>query len=96
MIEISNLQKFYSNTEVLHNINVNIDKGDIYGLVGVSGAGKSTLLRCINGLESYEGGNLKVNGIEVKKLNGKKLRAFRKNIGMIFQQFSLLERKNCI
>ncbi|AJD27505.1 methionine ABC transporter ATP-binding protein [Clostridium botulinum] len=93
MIEISNLQKFYSNTEVLHNINVNIDKGDIYGLVGVSGAGKSTLLRCINGLESYEGGNLKVNGIEVKKLNGKKLRAFRKNIGMIFQQFSLLERK---
>ncbi len=66
MIEISNLQKFYSNTEVLHNINVNIDKGDIYGLVGVSGAGKSTLLRCINGLESYEGGNLKVNGIEVK------------------------------
>ncbi|KIN81144.1 methionine ABC transporter ATP-binding protein [Clostridium botulinum] len=93
MIEISNLQKFYSNTEVLHNINVNIDKGDIYGLVGVSGAGKSTLLRCINGLESYEAVNLKVNGIEVKKLNGKKLRAFRKNIGMIFQQFSLLERK---
>lgn len=93
MIEISNLQKFYGNTEVLHNINVNIDKGDIYGLVGVSGAGKSTLLRCINGLESYEAGNLKVNGVEVKNLKGKSLRSFRKNIGMIFQQFSLLERK---
>ncbi|KOR23999.1 methionine ABC transporter ATP-binding protein [Clostridium sp. L74] len=93
MIEISNLQKFYGNTEVLHNINVNIDKGDIYGLVGVSGAGKSTLLRCINGLESYEAGNLKVNGVEVKNLKGKGLRSFRKNIGMIFQQFSLLERK---
>lgn len=93
MIEISNLQKFYGNTEVLHNINVNIDKGDIYGLVGVSGAGKSTLLRCINGLESYEAGNLKVNGVEVKSLKGKSLRSFRKNIGMIFQQFSLLERK---
>ena len=93
MIEISNLQKFYGNTEILHNINVNIDKGDIYGLVGVSGAGKSTLLRCINGLESYEAGNLKVNGVEVKNLKGKGLRSFRKNIGMIFQQFSLLERK---
>ncbi|EJO5346633.1 methionine ABC transporter ATP-binding protein [Clostridium botulinum] len=93
MIEISKLQKFYGDTEVLRNINVEIDKGDIYGLVGVSGAGKSTLLRCINGLESYEAGSLKVNGIEVKNLNEKKLRAFRKNIGMIFQQFSLLERK---
>ncbi|AJD30319.1 methionine ABC transporter ATP-binding protein [Clostridium sporogenes] len=93
MIEISKLQKFYGDTEVLRNINVEIDKGDIYGLVGISGAGKSTLLRCINGLEFYEAGSLKVNGIEVKNLNEKKLRAFRKNIGMIFQQFSLLERK---
>lgn len=94
MIEISNLQKFYGNIKVLHNINVNIHKGDIYGLVWFSGAGKSTLLRCINGLESYEAGNLKVNGVEVKNLKGKSLRAFRKNIGMIFQQFSVLERKS--
>ncbi|EKS4342309.1 methionine ABC transporter ATP-binding protein [Clostridium sporogenes] len=93
MIEISNLQKFYGDTKVLRDINVEIDKGDIYGLLGVSGAGKSTLLRCINGLESYEAGSLKVNDVEVKKLNEKELRAFRKNIGMIFQQFSLLERK---
>ncbi|PIH03530.1 methionine ABC transporter ATP-binding protein [Clostridium combesii] len=93
MIEISNLQKFYGDTKVLRDINVEIDKGDIYGLLGVSGAGKSTLLRCINGLESYEAGSLKVNDIEVKNLNEKELRAFRKNIGMIFQQFSLLERK---
>ncbi|AVQ45337.1 methionine ABC transporter ATP-binding protein [Clostridium botulinum] len=93
MIEISNLQKFYGDTEVLRDINVEIDKGDIYGLLGVSGAGKSTLLRCINGLESYEAGSLKVNDVEVKNLNEKELRTFRKNIGMIFQQFSLLERK---
>ncbi|MBY6796100.1 methionine ABC transporter ATP-binding protein [Clostridium botulinum] len=93
MIEISNLQKFYGDTKVLRDINVEIDKGDIYGLLGVSGAGKSTLLRCINGLESYEVGSLKVNDVEVKNLNEKELRAFRKNIGMIFQQFSLLERK---
>lgn len=93
MIEILNLQKFYGDTKVLRDINVEIDKGDIYGLLGVSGAGKSTLLRCINGLESYEAGSLKVNDVEVKNLNEKELRAFRKNIGMIFQQFSLLERK---
>ncbi|APH19879.1 methionine ABC transporter ATP-binding protein [Clostridium botulinum] len=93
MIEISNLQKFYGDTKVLRDINVEINKGDIYGLLGVSGAGKSTLLRCINGLESYEAGSLKVNDVEVKNLNEKELRAFRKNIGMIFQQFSLLERK---
>ncbi|MBN3346800.1 ABC transporter ATP-binding protein [Clostridium botulinum] len=93
MIEISNLQKFYGDTKVLRDINVEIDKGDIYGLLGVSGAGKSTLLRCINGLEYYEAGSLKVNDVEVKNLNEKELRAFRKNIGMIFQQFSLLERK---
>ncbi|ABS42113.1 methionine ABC transporter ATP-binding protein [Clostridium botulinum] len=93
MIEISNLQKLYGDTKVLRDINVEIDKGDIYGLLGVSGAGKSTLLRCINGLESYEAGSLKVNDVEVKNLNEKELRAFRKNIGMIFQQFSLLERK---
>lgn len=94
MIEISNLQKCYGNIKVLDDINVNIKNQDIYGLLGVSGAGKSTLLRCINGLESYEQGSLKVDGVEVKDLNEKELREFRKNIGMIFQHFSLLERKN--
>lgn len=93
MIKISNLKKCYGEIKVLHDINLEINKGDIYGLVGISGAGKSTLLRCINGLESYENGNMKVNGVEVKKLGERKLREFRKNIGMIFQQFSLLERK---
>lgn len=92
MIQISKLKKFYGDTEILHDISVEIDEQDIYGLLGVSGAGKSTLLRCINGLESYEAGSLKVDGIEVKDLNEKELREFRKNIGMIFQHFSLLER----
>lgn len=94
MIEISNLQKCYGDINVLRNINVEIDNKEIYGLLGVSGAGKSTLLRCINGLEPYQGGSLKVNGVEIKDLNEKELRKLRKNIGMIFQHFSLLERKN--
>lgn len=93
MINICNLRKFYGDNEILFNINANIPKQSIYGLIGISGAGKSTLLRCINGLETYEYGSLKVDGIEVKDLNEKELRRFRKDIGMIFQHFSLLERK---
>ena len=93
MIEICNLQKKYDDLEVLKNINLTIEQGDIYGLVGKSGAGKSTLLRCLNGLTSYNDGKLIVDNKEVKDLKGKKLREFRKEIGMIFQHFSLLERK---
>ena len=95
MIEITNLQKTFEDSDltVLKDISLKIEHGDIYGLVGRSGAGKSTLLRCINGLTGYQGGSLKVDGCEVKELSGLRLREFRKNIGMIFQQFSLLERK---
>lgn len=93
MIKISNLYKAYGDLLVLDDVNLEIKKGDIYGLVGVSGAGKSTLLRCINGLESYDQGTLTVDGVDIKTLNRYELRKFRSNIGMIFQQFSLLERK---
>lgn len=93
MIKISNLKKNYGSKEILFDINVDIKKQSIYGLIGISGAGKSTLLRCINGLETYEQGSLKVDGVEVKDLSEKQLREFRKDIGMIFQNFSLLERK---
>ena len=80
--------------QVLKNIHLKIEDGDIYGLVGKSGVGKSTLLRCINGLETYQSGSLQVEGEEVSKKNGKALRLFRKQIGMVFQHFSLLERKS--
>ncbi|AXH15328.1 methionine ABC transporter ATP-binding protein [Malaciobacter mytili] len=93
MIEIKNLNKYYGQIKVLNNINLSIDKGDIFAIVGHSGAGKSTLLRCINGLEDYHEGSLLVNKKEVKNLTKLKLREFRKNIGMIFQHFSLLQRK---
>lgn len=68
MIEISELRLSYGKLEVLKGINLNIYDGDIYGLVGQSGAGKSTLLSCINGLQKYETGSLKVDGVEVKDL----------------------------
>lgn len=92
MIKISGLKKNYGSLQVLNDINLNIGPGKIYGLIGRSGAGKSTLLRCINGLENYDQGSLRVDGIEVKSLSGKEAREFRREIGMIFQQFSLLSR----
>lgn len=92
MIEIKELNKSFGNIEVLKNINMSVPQGKIYGLIGRSGTGKSTLLRCINGLETYDSGSLVVNGIEVKNMKEKQLREFRKDIGMIFQQFSLLSR----
>jgi len=93
MINIKNLNKYYNTTKVLNNITIDINKGDIFAIVGHSGAGKSTLMRCINGLEEYKDGSLQVNGKEIKDLSKDDLRAFRKNIGMIFQHFSLIQRK---
>ena len=93
MINIKNLNKYYSNTKVLNNISIDIKKGEIFAIVGHSGAGKSTLLRCINGLEDYADGILLVNNKEIKNLKKDELRKFRKNIGMIFQHFSLIQRK---
>lgn len=92
MIKISKLSKSYGSLQVLDNINLKIDDGQIYGLVGESGQGKSTLLRCVNGLTPYNGGSLKVDDVEVSSKSGKELRQFRKTMGMIFQNFSLLER----
>ncbi|WP_169755025.1 methionine ABC transporter ATP-binding protein [Campylobacter curvus] len=93
MIEISNLQKFYGSTQILHDINLSVAKGEIYAIVGHSGAGKSTLLRCINGLESYQGGSLKVFGREISELKQNELRELRRDVGMIFQHFALMARK---
>ena len=93
MIQISGLGKTWEDgVDVLKDINLTINDGEVYALVGRSGAGKSTLLRCINGLTGYNSGSLKVDGQEVKNLNEKELRELRRNMGMIFQHFSLLER----
>lgn len=81
MIEIKNLKKVWEDTgaPVLEDINLTIEDGEIYALVGRSGAGKSTLLRCINGLTSYQEGSLKVDGHEIKDYSEKELREFRRH-----------------
>jgi D-methionine transport system ATP-binding protein len=93
MINIKNLDKYYGDIKVLNNISIDIKKGEIFAIVGHSGAGKSTLMRCINGLEDYSTGSLLVNNKEIKALKKDELRQIRRNIGMIFQHFSLIQRK---
>ncbi|MGG7073168.1 methionine ABC transporter ATP-binding protein [Campylobacter sp. 9BO] len=93
MIEIKNLKKYYGDTLTIDDVSLDIKSGEIFALVGHSGAGKSTILRCINGLESYQGGSVKVFGKELNQISGNELRNFRKEIGMIFQHFALMSRK---
>ena len=92
MIQITNVKKSFKNNEVLKDISLEINKGEIFGIIGQSGAGKSTLLRCINGLESYDQGTITVDGVKVDIKDKKKLRLLQKRMGMIFQGFNLLER----
>ena len=94
MIKIENLTKFYGGTQILYDVNLEVAKGEIFAIVGHSGAGKSTLLRCINGLESYQGGSLKVFDKEIKNLDETQQRHLRRDVGMVFQHFALMARKN--
>lgn len=97
MIEFTNISKTFKtkNDEVhaLKDISLSVDRGDIFGVIGFSGAGKSTLIRMVNGLEIPTSGSVSVNGKNVSGLKGRDLHNFRKNIGMVFQHFNLLESK---
>lgn len=92
MIELKDVRKSFDNLDVLKGISIKINDGEIYGIIGQSGAGKSTLLRCINGLESYQSGEITVDGTLVSQKDKNTLRHLQKNMGMIFQNFNLLER----
>ena len=92
MIELRDVRKNFDNLEVLKGISITINDGEIYGIIGQSGAGKSTLLRCINGLESYQSGTITVDGTIVSQKDKNTLRRLQRNMGMIFQNFNLLER----
>ena len=94
MIEIRGVTKSFGTNEVLHGVSFDIAEGDIFGIVGHSGAGKSTILRCLNGLETYDSGSIKVMGREVGALDAPGLKLLRRDMGMIFQSFNLLARKN--
>lgn len=94
-IKIEGLYKSFKNkkeeNQVLKGIDLDIEKGDIFGIVGFSGAGKSTLVRCINRLEEPNSGKIFIGDTEITALNKKQLTERRKKIGMIFQQFNLFD-----
>lgn len=92
MIDLINVRKSFGELEVLEDINIHINDGEIFGIIGQSGAGKSTLLRCINGLTDIDSGEIIVDGKPVAYGDKKALRELRKDMGMIFQNFNLLER----
>lgn len=94
MIDIKNLHKSFGEFEALKDIDLQIKEGEIFGIIGRSGSGKSTLLRCMNGLIPVDTGRIIVDGIEIQNLENQDLLDFRKNIGMIFQHFSLVSRLN--
>ncbi len=98
IIRFENISRTYSQNgtivHALNNISFDIEKGDIFGLIGSSGAGKSTLLRMINALETPTFGRVLVNNTDINSLSAKKLSLLRKDIGIIFQDFNLLESKN--
>jgi D-methionine transport system ATP-binding protein len=99
MIEIRNLSKSFKDkngtVDAIKNINLTIEKGDIYGIIGLSGAGKSTLVRCINRLEEPTAGSILIEGTDIMQLKGEEILKVRRRIGMIFQSFNLLSRRDC-
>lgn len=96
MIELANITKVFNNgkdkLEAVKNVSLKINKGEIFGIIGLSGAGKSTLIRCINRLEEPTKGKIYIKGVDLTNLNKEDLRVARKNIGMIFQHFNLLSQ----
>ncbi|MBQ8856963.1 MAG: ATP-binding cassette domain-containing protein [Lachnospiraceae bacterium] len=82
--------------EAVKDITFSIEKGDIFGIIGLSGAGKSTLVRCLNLLEKPNTGNIYIDGKNLMELSAKELRRERQDIGMIFQHFNLLMQRNVV
>lgn len=97
MITIENLSKSFENGDdkiwAVKNVNLHVNEGEIFGIIGLSGAGKSTLIRCLNRLEEPTEGKITIDGVDITNLDKSRLRRVRKDIGMIFQHFNLLSQK---
>ena len=97
MIDVEALHKHYQvdgrPLPALHDINLSIAKGEIFGIIGRSGAGKSTLIRCLNLLERPSSGQVRIDGQDITRLDGKALQQRRERIGMVFQHFNLLKSR---
>ena len=96
MLKINHIYKSFGNNEILHDVSLDVKKGDVYGILGLSGAGKSTLVRCINGLETVDSGEILYKDEVICSNSIKISKEKLSKISMIFQSFNLLEQKNVI
>lgn len=101
MIQIEHLNKTYVSRQgethiALTDINLTIEDGSVFGIIGQSGAGKSTLVRCLNLLERPTSGSIIINGRDITSLSEKELREFRSSVSMVFQSFSLLQQRTVL
>jgi polar amino acid transport system ATP-binding protein len=95
MIHVEGLEKCFGTHRVLQGVSLNVDKGEVVCLIGPSGSGKSTVLRCINGLESYEGGEVRAFGERVDR-NAPNIHRLRSRMGMVFQRFNLFPHRTVL
>ena len=100
MIRVEHISKTFQvnngQVDAVKDISFSIEKGDIFGIIGLSGAGKSTLVRCLNLLEKPDEGNVFIDGKNLMELSQRQLRKERREIGMIFQHFNLLMQRNVL
>jgi polar amino acid transport system ATP-binding protein len=105
LVQVRGLKKSFGTTEVLKGIDLDVHKGDVVGLIGASGSGKTTLLRCINLLETYDAGSIRVDGVEIgfreagsarRRRGERELAPIRADIGMVFQLFNLFPHLSAI
>ena len=95
MIELRDVHKRFGPLEVLKGISASVEKSEVVCIIGPSGSGKSTILRCINGLESYEAGDILVEGARVER-NARSITAIREQVSMVFQRFNLFPHRTAL
>ena len=96
VLQVKNLRAGYGDKVILRDVSFTLNDDDFFAIIGPSGAGKSTLIRCVNRLVDPKGGEILFDGLDLVKVEQKQLRAVRRNIGMIFQEFNLIERMSVI
>src|SRR6204780_1579299 len=92
VLEVRNLRAGYAGREILQGVSFKVETDEFLAIIGPSGAGKSTLIRCVNRLVEPSDGEILFNGVDILKVAAGELRGIRRNIGMIFQEFNLIER----
>jgi polar amino acid transport system ATP-binding protein len=95
MIELTEVHKSFGDVEVLRGVSANVRRGEVVCIIGPSGSGKSTILRCINGLETYDGGAITVDGVRVDRTSAD-IKQVRTQIAMVFQRFNLFPHRTAL